>query len=43
MALNHSTKVLSGVPKLRKAEMYHFEKILVFGKLHTGVEFQQFI
>lgn len=43
MALNHSTKVLSGVPKLRKAEMYHLEKILVFGKLHTGVEFQQLI
>ena len=43
MALNHSTKVLSGVPKVRKAEMYHLEKILVFGKLHTGFEFQQFI
>lgn len=43
MALKHSTKVLSGVPKLRKAEMCHFEKILVFGKLRTVVEFQQFI
>lgn len=43
MAFKHSTKVLSGVPKLRKAEMCHFEKILVFGKLRTGVEFQQFI
>lgn len=33
MALKHSTKVLSGVPKLRKAEMCHLEKIRVFGKL----------
>lgn len=39
MAPKHSTKVLSGVPKLKKSVVCHLEKILVLDKLRSGVSY----